>query len=87
MSRSHLNLLSPGVMLSNSDVSHFPARALGRVCLHAQPRTRGAACDGGPGVLALALLWSQPCQVPKALKISLKALPGCASPADQACAR
>ena len=47
MSCSCLHLLFPILMLSNSDVSHFPARALGHVCLHAQPRTHSAACDIG----------------------------------------
>lgn len=42
MSRSHLNLLPPALMLSNSDTSHFPAHVLGCVYLYAQPRTHGA---------------------------------------------
>lgn len=68
MSRSHLNLLPPALMLSNSDTSHFPALVLGRVYLYAQPHTHSAAWDGGPGILASAILQSQPRQVPKALK-------------------
>lgn len=86
MLRSHLNQLSPGLMLSNSTVPHFPVRAQGHVCLPAQPRTRAAACDGGPGTLAWPPFRSQPRHIPKTLKISCKASPGCACPADQACA-
>lgn len=84
MSHSQLNLLSPSLMLSNSNTSNFPACALGHVCFHAQPCTGGAASDGGPDALPLALLHSQPCQVPKALKISFRASLGCASPSDWA---
>lgn len=84
MSHSQLNLLSPSLMMSNSNLSDFPACALGLVCCHAQPCTCGAASDGGPDALALALLYPQPCQVPKTLKISFKASLGCASPSDRA---
>lgn len=79
MSRSHLNLLSPGLMVSNSDVS-FPSTCPGTYLLSR------SACDRGPGILALPLCQSQSCQVLKTLKISFKALLGCPSPADQACA-
>lgn len=84
MSHSQLNLLSPSLMLSNSNMSNFPASALGRISFHAQPCTCGTASNGGPDVLALALLYPQPHQVPKALKISFKASLGCASLSGQA---
>lgn len=84
MSHSQLNLLSPSLMLSHSNISDFPACALGHICFHAQPCTCGAASDGGPDALALTLLYPQLHQVPKAVKISFKASLGCASPSDPA---
>lgn len=83
MSHSQLNLLSPSLRLSNSNMFNFPVCALGQVRFYAQPCTCGAASDGGPDALALALLHSQPRQVPKALKMSFKASLGCVSPSDQ----
>lgn len=88
MSRSHLNLLPPALMLSNSDTSHFPACVLGRVYLYAQPPTHTVL----RGTVALASWHRQfsslsHARFPKLWKISFKASLGCLSPADQACTR